>query len=168
MKLVTIYSGITPQTDDVRTSKEVHIPTIIETHSHTSSDKILPLTINTQNLTLEPHSYAENSTSHTDDEDSSTMPKTTPKKKRRRKKKEDRDAEETVDPLTQQLHQLCSQGNVEGLEQLLLEALVHNETTGLDINATMEGGTALHAAAAQGHVDVVKTLLLHEADPALK
>ena len=170
IKLATIYSGITPQTD-TKTSKKVCIPTIVETQSHaTSSNKILPLTIDTKNLTPESHSYAENSTSHTDDDDSSTTPKTTPKRKRRRKKKEKQEAGEVVDPHTQQLYQLCRGGDVDGLEQLLLQTLVDEDQSGtvLDINILVEGRTALHTAASEGHVDVIKTLLLHGADPALK
>jgi ankyrin repeat protein len=40
---------------------------------------------------------------------------------------------------------------------------------GNDVNATSSGGhTALHAAASNGHIDVIELLLMHDANPSMR
>ena len=38
----------------------------------------------------------------------------------------------------------------------------------LDVNATIDNVTALHVASSSGHVDVIRVLLLHGANPIIK
>lgn len=71
--------------------------------------------------------------------------------------KDDMTVPENLDS-TMQLLFLACQGEVEGLQDLL-------DDDGVDVNSIdLDGRTALHIAACEGHVDVVKLLLTRKAN----
>ena len=76
-----------------------------------------------------------------------------------------------LDKIISEIHTLVANGDMKGLEELLMEPRVE---TAIDVNAlelatdqvtVQSGGTLLHEAARQRNVQLIQVLLMHGADP---